>query len=403
MALKNLQPGLIDIVTEIAVEIKNTRRLTGDLNQLRTANREDVVKAINSLYDRVSTLNSPISDTAPDDEASDKTWSGAKTRHQLNELRTLINNNAGNFTIPLQNLKDEILGMLDKFVRHDAPTSLSESNKSTARSNIGAADRRLGDVLDVEESFTTLMKGKLGYKNITGVVVDGDEVKTLKLTFEDNSVLTATFNDINIDPTKLNSISFDHTTGILKAVNPQGTVINVLLDGRYVKISDMDQYALKTDPRFTDDRNAKDVKPWAKADEKPEYTWAEIKEKPEVLKFGTEAEKGNVKVVGDKIYLYDGTQWIEAGGGDVDIVHYLNDSNKDQPIPAGKVFVVVETTADLEVTTNADFLIYVKREKGLKINSVEIKEGWAYVVRGVVTPSHPYFDLLKLFNDTYNA
>jgi hypothetical protein len=403
MALKNLQPGLIDIVEAIAVEIKNTRILTGDLNQLRTANREDVVKAINSLYDRVSLLNSPISDTSADDEASDKTWSGAKTRYQLNELRTLINNNAGNFNVPLQNLKNEILGMLDKYVRHDAPTSLSESNKSTARSNIGAADRRLGDVLDVEDSFTTLMKGKLGYKNITGVVVEGDEVKTLKLIFDNNSVLTATFNDINLDPTKLNSISFDHTTGILKAVNPQGTVINVLLDGRYVKISDMDQYALKTDPRFTDERNAKDVKPWAKADTKPEYTWEEIKEKPGVLKFGTEAEKGNVKVVGDKIYLYDGSQWVEAGGGDIDIVHYLNDTNKDQPIPAGKVYVVVETTADLEVTTNADFLIYVKRTSGLKINSVVVREGWAYVVRGIVTLSHPFFDLLQLFNDTYNA
>ena len=402
MALKNLQPGLIDIVEAIAVEIKNTRQLTGDLNQLRTANREDVVKAINSLYDRVSLLNSPISDTSADDEASDKTWSGAKTRHQLNELRTLINNNAGNFNVPLQNLKNEILGMLDKYVRHDAPTSLSESNKTTARSNIGAADRRVGDVLDLEDSFTTLMKGKLQYKNITGVVVEGDEVKTLKLTFEDNSVLTATFNDINLDPTKINSLSFDITTGILKAVNPNNQIINVLIDGRYVKISDMDQYVLKTDPRLSDDRNAKDVKPWAKADEKPEYTWSEIKEKPEVLKFGTEASKGNVKIDNNKIYLYDGNQWVDAGK-DVDIVHYLNDSNKDQPIPAGKIYVVVETTEDLEVTTNADFLIYVKRTSGLKINSVVVREGWAYVVRGIVTLSHPFFDLLQLFNDTYNA
>lgn len=402
MALKNIQPGLIDIVEAIATEIKNTKKLTGDLSQLRTSNREDVVKAINSLYDRVSLLGSPISDTDEDDESISKTWSAAKTKQQLNLIRRLITNSSNSYEVPLQNLRDELLNMLDKYVRHDASTRLSEANKTIARGNIGAADRKLEDVLDVADSFTRIMRNKLGYKNITGVAVTGDEVKTLKITLDDNTILSATFNDINIDPTKFNSLSFDPATGILKAVNPKNQAINVLLDGRYVKISDMNGYVRTDDARLTDARNAKDVKPWAKADTKPEYTWSEIKEKPELLKFGTEAQKGNVKITGNKIEIYNGVQWVAAEGKSV-IVHELTDANKDIAIPDGKVFVVVKTTTDLEVTSNAPFLIYVKGEKGLKINTVEIKEGWAYVINGVVHPSHPYFDLLKLFNDTYSS
>ena len=402
MALKNIQPGLIDIVEAIATEIKNTKKLTGDLSQLRTSNREDVVKAINSLYERVSLLGSPISDTDEDDESISKTWSAAKTKQQLNLIRRLITNSSNSYEVPLQNLRDELLNMLDKYVRHDASTRLSEANKTIARGNIGAADRKLEDVLDVADSFTRIMRNKLGYKNITGVAVTGDEVKTLKITLDDNTILSATFNDINVDPTKFNSLSFDPATGILKAVNPKNQAINVLLDGRYMKISDMNQYVRTDDARLTDARNAKDVKPWAKADTKPEYTWSEIKDKPELLKFGTEAQKGNVKITGNKIEIYNGVQWVAAEGKSV-IVHELTDANKDIAIPDGKVFVVVKTTTDLEVTSNAPFLIYVKGEKGLKINTVEIKEGWAYVINGVVHPSHPYFDLLKLFNDTYSS
>ena len=402
MALKNIQPGLIDIVEAIATEIKNTKKLTGDLSQLRTSNREDVVKAINSLYDRVSLLGSPISDEDADDESISKTWSAAKTKQQLNLIRRLITNSSNSYEVPLQNLRDELLNMLDKYVRHDASTRLSEANKTIARGNIGAADRKLEDVLDVADSFTRIMRNKLGYKNITGVAVTGDEVKTLKITLDDNTILSATFNDINIDPTKFNSLSFDPATGILKAVNPKNQAINVLLDGRYVKISDMTQYVKTDDARLTDARNAKDVKAWAKADTKPEYTWSEIKEKPELLKFGTEAQKGNVKITGNKIEIYNGVQWVAAEGKSV-IVHELTDANKDLAIPDGKVFVVVKTTTDLEVTSTAPFLIYVKGEKGLKINTVEIKEGWAYIINGVVHPSHPYFDLLKLFNDTYSS
>lgn len=402
MALKNIQPGLIDVVEAIATEIKNTKKLTGDLSQLRTSNREDVVKAINSLYDRVSLLGSPISDEDVDDESISKTWSAAKTKQQLNLIRRLITNSSNSYEVPLQNLRDELLNMLDRYVRHDASTRLSEANKTIARGNIGAADRKLEDVLDVADSFTRIMRNKLGYKNITGVAVTGDEVKTLKITLDDNTILSATFNDINIDPTKFNSLSFDPATGILKAVNPKNQAINVLLDGRYVKISDMTQYVRTDDARLTDARNAKDVKAWAKADTKPEYTWSEIKEKPELLKFGTEAQKGNVKITGNKIEIYNGVQWVAAEGKSV-IVHELTDANKDLAIPDGKVFVVVKTTTDLEVTSNAPFLIYVKGEKGLKINTLEIKEGWAYVINGVVHPSHPYFDLLKLFNDTYSS
>ena len=402
MALKNIQPGLIDIVEAIAEEIKNVRNLTGNLSQLNTANRENIVKAINSLYDRVSLLGSPISDEDSDDESISKTWSAAKTKQQLNLIRRLITNSSNSYEVPLQNLRDELLNMLDRYVRHDASTRLSETNKTIARGNIGAADRKLEDVLDVADSFTRIMRNKLGYKNITGVAVTGDEVKTLKITLDDNTILSATFNDINIDPTKFNSLSFDPATGILKAVNPKNQAINVLLDGRYVKISDMTQYVKTDDPRLTDARNAKDVKAWAKADTKPEYTWSEIKEKPELLKFGTEAQKGNVKITGNKIEIYNGVQWVAAEGKSV-IVHELTDANKDLAIPDGKVFVVVKTTTDLEVTSNAPFLIYVKGEKGLKINTVEIKEGWAYVINGVVHPSHPYFDLLKLFNDTYSS
>lgn len=75
-------------------------------------------------------------------------------------------------------------------------------------------------------------------KRVVGVAVTGDVAKILTLTLADSSVLQASFTDKdtlpnNLADVKLNSLNFNHDTGVLTGVRSDGQQLTVNLDGRY--------------------------------------------------------------------------------------------------------------------------------------------------------------------------
>ncbi len=75
-------------------------------------------------------------------------------------------------------------------------------------------------------------------KRVVGVTVTGDVTKILTLTLADSSVLQASFTDKdtlpnNLADVKLNSLNFNHDTGVLTGVRSDGQQLTVNLDGRY--------------------------------------------------------------------------------------------------------------------------------------------------------------------------
>ena len=399
---KNLEPALKDIVSAIALKIKEIKSSVGNLNDLQTISKTDVVSAINELRQNLNQVRNPIDNTIT---SGTTTWSSSKILSELDNLRNSIQSSS-DFTVKLTELENKLTGYLNRYVRHDISTNLSDSAKKIARDNIGALDRSLKEVTNLSPDFISTVKSSMGYKSITSVNITGDAVKTLTLTFSDSSTLTSTFNDINIDPTKFNSLSFDITTGILKAVNGQGQATNVVLDGRYVLISTLDNYVKKDDSRLTDDRNAKDVHSWAKSPTKPEYVWTEIKDKPELVKFGTSNEKGNLKISSDnEIQIYDGTKWITASANSSSLVHIITSANKTQSLPSKANTFIVRTGVDL-TSINSDnnvWKFYKDTSERVTINGVTLDAGHATLIGTAVTLSHPDFDFLNYFNTIYNS
>ena len=75
-------------------------------------------------------------------------------------------------------------------------------------------------------------------KRVVGVTVTGDVTKILTITLADSSVLQASFTDKdtlpnNLADVKLNSLNFNHDTGVLTGVRSDGQQLTVNLDGRY--------------------------------------------------------------------------------------------------------------------------------------------------------------------------
>lgn len=391
---KYLEPALMDIIDRIASEFNAVRQVLGSLTNLTTDDKTSFVNAINSLQSHINRLNQLIDDNIT---STNKTWSSSKINTLISQIRSDYATNSDVSRL-ITNLRSEINTEFTNYLKITSQ-SLTDAQKNQVRDNINAANRTLSDVTSISSEFSTLIRSDLDYKTITDVTVSGDLNKTLKITYSDGSFKSTTFNDINLDPTKINSIEFDASTGILKATNPEGQIIDVPLDGRWVKLDD---------PRLTDSRPASDVKPWAKGDTKPEYNFTEITNKPDLLKLSNVAQKGNVRLSPNKIEIFDGSNWVshESSGssGSTDLIHRLDDTNLTDQVPSGKLFVFVSTTQDTTLTIDNPFLILIKdMDFKLIINTTEIRQGWAYLIGTQVIPSHPYLDLLQIFNDTYDA
>lgn len=91
-------------------------------------------------------------------------------------------------------------------------------------------DVTVQDVADWDEAFQ---------KKAISISITGDQNKTLTLTREDGTILTAQFNDLgDTDPDDvLNTLNFNTSTGAFTAVTSEGSTISVNLDGRYALIN----------------------------------------------------------------------------------------------------------------------------------------------------------------------
>lgn len=109
-------------------------------------------------------------------------------------------------------------------------------------------------------------------KRVVGITVTGDVNKVVTLTFEDSTVIQATFKDNEHTPladVHLNSMNFNENTGVLTGVKSDGEEITVSLDGRYSLIGHNhderyapithhhNEYALRTHRHNWDDIDGK--------------------------------------------------------------------------------------------------------------------------------------------------
>ena len=121
-------------------------------------------------------------------------------------------------------------------------------------------------------------------KQIIQFVVVGDKNKKAILTFRDGETLQAPFEDLGgvEGDISVNTIEFDISTGIFRAVKTNNQAVQTLIDGRYSLLNHNhdDVYVKTDDSRLSDARNAKDVFSWAKQPDKPLYNWSEIQNKP---------------------------------------------------------------------------------------------------------------------------
>lgn len=86
-----------------------------------------------------------------------------------------------------------------------------------------------------EEKHTNQVNAQ---KRVVGLTVTGDVDKIITITFADSTVLQAPFTDNNTLPEnladiKLNSLNFNHLTGVLTGLRSDGQQLTVNLDGRY--------------------------------------------------------------------------------------------------------------------------------------------------------------------------
>lgn len=145
---------LIALVTEIGPDIKALKTADGDLSLLTTAQKTNLVGALNEVH-ALATANSPLSliDDNAGDGNSDKVWSADKAFSALNEaIIALRNELRGGAGAALDTFAEVAAAMaaddtvaaaladaVAKRVRFDAPQALSVAEKAQARDNIGAA------------------------------------------------------------------------------------------------------------------------------------------------------------------------------------------------------------------------------------------------------------------------
>lgn len=156
-----------NLATRIATECKAIRALQGNLANLTTTDKTNLVSAVNELKSAISAA-AGILDTA---EAGDKThtYSADKIITLLNQVKTDILGGAPAaydtlMEIITQQQTDEgsitnLLTAMGNRVRFDAVQALDSTQKAQACSNIGAA--QAADVGDVSTNFVTTFEAGL--------------------------------------------------------------------------------------------------------------------------------------------------------------------------------------------------------------------------------------------------
>nr|WP_314751428.1 hypothetical protein [uncultured Capnocytophaga sp.] len=134
-----------------------------------------------------------------------------------------------------------------------------------------------------EEKRTNQANAK---KRVVNLTVTGDVDKIITLTFADGTALQAPFTDKdtlpeNLADIKLNSLNFNHETGVLTGLRSDGQQLTVSLDGRYALIGHTHpEYAYRTHTHSE------------YAPKEHRHNWDDIDGKPEI------ATEGKIQVGG---------------------------------------------------------------------------------------------------------
>lgn len=148
----------------------------------------------------------------------------------------------------LNNLKSKVLSeiasALFAFKVAEVDTKIPLSQKAAVNgvatlgpdTKVPAAQLKFGDVAGTITEGNDSRLVEAFRKKINAISVTGDSNKTITLTREDGTTLTATFldNDTEYPDDVINTLSFNaNNDGVLIAITSEGEVLSVSLDGRY--------------------------------------------------------------------------------------------------------------------------------------------------------------------------
>ncbi len=162
----SLQTKIHSLVIRVADEFKTVNTRIGNLSSLSTADKSTLVAAINELKTAVTAL-ALIDDQSPGSTTT--TFSASKIVTLLDALRAQILGGADSAYDTLlelqQALQNDQTGIaaltaaIDKRVRFDAAQTLSNTEQTQARNNIGAVAST--DIGNTDTDFVALFEAQL--------------------------------------------------------------------------------------------------------------------------------------------------------------------------------------------------------------------------------------------------
>ena len=162
----SLASRIESLVIRVAQEFSTLRSVTGRLSDLTTADKTNLVAAINELKKAVVTGTGIDDDTI----ATSTTYSSSKIVSLLDALKAEILGGADgayDTLLEIQELLnsgtsglDALLAAVNHRVRFDAAQSLTVEEQAQVRDNIGAVAR--SDVGDTDTDFSTVFETALG-------------------------------------------------------------------------------------------------------------------------------------------------------------------------------------------------------------------------------------------------
>ncbi|HEX8402231.1 MAG TPA: hypothetical protein VF628_11070 [Allosphingosinicella sp.] len=148
----SLDANLLALLTAVGGDVKSLRLADGDLSQLATTAKNNLVAAINEVYGMVGSAGAAINDTAGDG-ATAVTWSANKIYDSIEAARVALRDELRAGAGAALDTFAEVAAALAaddtaaaaladavaKRIRFDAAQVLQDTEKVQARSNIGAA------------------------------------------------------------------------------------------------------------------------------------------------------------------------------------------------------------------------------------------------------------------------
>ena len=161
----SLATRIESLVIRVAQEFNDVRAKTGNLANLTTTDKSNLVAAINEL--KAAVVSSAVIDDAQ--VATTSTYSSSKIVTLLDALKSEILGGADaayDTLLEIQQLLqngttglDALLAAVNNRVRFDAAQTLSAPEQAQARSNIGAV--AASDVGDTDTDFVAVFEGAL--------------------------------------------------------------------------------------------------------------------------------------------------------------------------------------------------------------------------------------------------